>query len=108
VRLLGRHPPRTADRVGAVGDHRTRPPADLVAEDPEASEPPASDRTVTDHATGLTVASGNGRQFDDVSALFDNDLERRVVQVESGAPLEESAERFERFAVQPYDLAASP
>jgi hypothetical protein len=79
---------RARDRLGHVGDDAVAPAAYLVPEDPEAPCPAAADRASGDDAAPRPVAGGDRGHLDDVLPLRHAHLQRGVVEVADGSPLE--------------------
>jgi hypothetical protein len=72
---------RTSDCFLDVWDDSATPAAHLIAEDPEAPRPPASDRTFGNNATLQPIAVADWRLLDHEAALRHTHLERGVVEV---------------------------
>jgi hypothetical protein len=64
-----------------IGDNSLAPAAHLVAEDPEAPSPAATDRTLRDDSTLGSVAIADRCLLYHEPPLRHTHLERRVVQV---------------------------
>jgi len=97
---------RTFDRFIDIQDDSATPAAHLVAEDPEASRPAASDRTFGNHATLLAVVVADGRLLDHEASLGHLHDERGVVEIARRPSLKPRCDRLEDASVQPHRVAA--
>jgi hypothetical protein len=106
--LVGSDASRAFDGFRDVGDRPVPPAVDLVAEESRASRPTGADRSFSHHTT-ITAAHGpNRRHLDHPRVRRENDLQRRVVQVNGGATLPQRAQRFEDASVPTDRMPARP
>ena len=96
---------RGRGRVGDVGNDAVAPAANLVAEEAEAAEPPAPDRTAGDHVRSRPDAPG-GRLLDRDGASPGADAERGVEERTAPAPLPPRDDRLVEEAAPPDDVPA--
>ncbi|HEX2346030.1 MAG TPA: hypothetical protein VHI12_05560 [Gaiellaceae bacterium] len=97
---------RALDRFIDIRDGSATPATHLIAEDPEASRPAASDRTFGNHATLLNVVVADGRLLDHEASLRHLHDERGVVEIARRPPLKPRCDRLEDASVQPHQVAA--
>jgi len=97
---------RALDRLANVRDNAAMPAAQLVTENPEAPCPVAADRTFPNDPALGAVCVGDRRHLDNEAPLRHAHLERRVVEVAGGPPLETRGHSLEDSTVQTYRMAA--
>jgi hypothetical protein len=97
---------RTFDRFIGIRDDSATPATHLVAEDPEASRPAASDGTLGDDAALSAVVVADGRLLDHEASLRHLHDERGVVEIARRPSLKPRCDRLEDASVQPHRMAA--
>jgi hypothetical protein len=83
------------DCLPDIGDHSVAPAAHLVAEEPEASRPAASDSTFDDNATLQSVVVSDWRLLDHEPTLRHARLKRRVIEIARRPPPDSGGHRLE-------------
>lgn len=77
-----------ASGVAEVGDRPVAPATYLVPEHAEPPSPSESDRALGDDAAGCAAPVGNRCHLDHVVPVGEGDIEHRVVELASAAPLD--------------------
>jgi hypothetical protein len=96
------------DRIGHIVDRPSAPPAQLVAEESEATSPPGSYRALANDAALGSVVIGDGRHLDHEAPIRHAYDQRRMVEVAGFAALQPCRQGLEDAAVPPYGMMPSP
>jgi hypothetical protein len=96
------------DGLADVRDHSVAPAPDLVAEDPEASRPAASDRTFGNNAALQAVLVADWCLLDHEAAIRYAHHKPRVIEVAGRSPCESRRDGLEDPPVQPHRVATRP